>query len=486
MYDIIFFYPYIDSKIISPPLGILFLAAVLEEHNYRIKVIDDNLDHYNLDDILTEDTLFVGISSMTGPQLLSALEIAKGVRDRNPEIPIVWGGIHASLMPMQTISHKLVDIVVEGEGEQTIVELADTLINKGDLCDISGIYFKEKSGQVYYTGPRELLDFDSLPFPAWSHIEHNLETYMKNRGGRLMIQFSRGCPFRCSFCYNKTFNKQTFRIKAPDRIIEEIEYLISKYNIRKFDICDDNFITYKKVFLDFAEKIEKRKLDVDLQLSVRLNYIDQKIIEGLSKARVSMLFIGVESGSQRIIDEIKKDIKIERIKAAIEMLSRSQIVGFYSFMFNFPFETLEDLMKTKDLAEFIYDKGKMILNLNSYCPYPGTELYERVVKEFGFKEPTTLEHWSDVRWHRPTKLFDSNFSIGFVRAFLLIWMIHFSKDNFRSGLFRKWIKKWIDLRFQKNLLNFLVEIRIMVWFIEVVGPLLRKITRRGSYDLKHK
>ncbi len=457
MADILLIYPLLQertSKLAEafPPLNLMFLASPLEQSDYEVEIIDCRLVEDFMEQIkarVQAKPILVGITCMTGYQIISALQICELIRRTDPQVPIVWGGVNASLLPHQTIKHPLIDIIVLNEGEVTLVELAKTIQAGGSLKGLPGIFYKDE-GQIIENPVREWVDMETLPMPAWHLIEHNMEHYIQN--GCLRLHSSRGCPHTCRFCYNKGYNKGHRSAKSGKKICDEVEFLMQKFKVDIFHFVDDNFLTNRKRAEDFCGELKKRNLKIKWGFSIRIDYVKEPLISTLAEAGVDDCFLGVESGSQRILDKINKGIKVEHIKAANLMLKKHNIKGMYSFMLGFPFENDDDVAKTVQLAVELYEANPNTqFTLSNYTPYPGTELYNTIKELPTFNEPQTLEEWGQ-RCFAKAESFRPACDYNFEDVHLM-WALTFTKPQRFSGLTQAWLaplKKWAHYRLKNG------------------------------------
>ena len=212
--DIVLVYP---GKFRAPdpqvPLAILHIAASLQQEGFNVHILDMRLNDYRR--FVVGNPLFVGISCMSGLQIKYALEFAKQVRQQNPSVPLVWGGVHPTLLPEQTICNDLVDIVVRGEGELIIKDLANALSQNQPLEDVTGITYKINDA-IKSNPDGKVIDLDEIPVDLPYELL-DMNKYPSFRSGRFHIQTSRGCPHRCGFCYNTIFNKNRWRAKCCEK-----------------------------------------------------------------------------------------------------------------------------------------------------------------------------------------------------------------------------------------------------------------------------
>jgi len=385
------------------PLSLVYIATPLKDR-FEIKIIDQRVDRQwrktLCDELQRGKVLCVGISSMTGPQISGGIEAAEISKKHAPEVPVVWGGVHPSLLPQETIQHPLVDIIVVGDGEETFRELAEVLSSGGDKKNVKGILYKE-GGTVVRTADREQFPINRLDNLSYDviDIERYKSTPLWTNSKSLPVITSRGCPFRCSYCYNLQFSKKKWTSLSPKQTVSSIEGLVNKYNISGIFLLDDNFF----VNLKRAEAICRLIIEKDLNISVynancRVDTIikmDDSFLQLIRRAGFNQLFIGVESGSDSVLEKIHKDIRVNQVLDASTKLRKAGIKSFYSFMAGFPFETLEDIKKTLSLMNRLLEENPeaIVYKLQLYTPFPGTTLFEDVSRQ-GMTFPKTLDGWA--------------------------------------------------------------------------------------------
>ncbi len=412
--DVILFQPTPSSgvfeyRVAMLPLGLLCCASALEKSGYRVSIIDQSADPQWKTKLLSDvnkKPIAFGITCMTGPQIMHALAVCKLVRDRCPDIPIIWGGVHASLLPEQTLENQLVDIAVVGEGEDTLPELIEALKAKTPLQQVRGIAFRE-DGQYVFTGTRPFINLDTQP-PLALHLV-NVNRYREHMLGRHHIHMhtSRGCTFECAFCWDPVVHKRIFRKMDPPKVLESIHRIVSEYGIRGFLFHDDNF------FLDLAwarsviEGIVRFDLDLSLgKLFIRADTLcrmDDEFLKLLVRAGVKRLVMGVESGSQRINDLLKKHITLDQVLEANRKLLPYPIHPAFMFMMGIPTETSEEVAQSIRFADrLITENPKATRTFNLYMPYPGTELFKFAVQN-GLREPEALTEWAQFNYHKVFK-----------------------------------------------------------------------------------
>ena len=391
------------------PLNLLFPATSLVHAGYSVRIVDQYADpewKLKFEEALKEKPICFGVSCMTGPQIIRALEACRVFRRKYPDVPIVWGGIHASILPEQTLENSFVDIVVIGEGEATLPELVQTLESGGNLCEVKGIAYQEK-GTFRQNEERPFIDLDKHPPLAYELIDINL--YRRKIFGSDHISFnsSRGCLNRCRFCYDSVVHKRKWRAMHPDTIIAKMEAIVKNYGIRGFNFTDDNMFVNMNHAYSLFEGIARSNLGLRIgKLHIRADTIarmDKDFLDLLVRAGVERLTLGIESGNQRILDFIDKGLTPEKVLEASRKISTYPITPVYLFMMGIPTETPAEMRDSVELARrLLRENPRASKSFNIYTPYPGTRLYS-IAREMGLKEPDRLEGWSPLNYRHVDK-----------------------------------------------------------------------------------
>lgn len=374
-----------------PPLSALPLAGVLEREGYKPGILDMRLEDYRKIDV--ENQICVGISAMTGSQIKFGLKAAKYVREKDPEIPIVWGGIHPTLLPDQTLADPLVDIVVRGEGELTLLDLVRTLEKGGKLEEVQGLSYRE-DGKMVNTPDRPFMNLDEtydLPY----HLLKSLKEYHPEKV--FYYTDGRGCPHRCTYCYNSAFCRSTWRTKSTSKILDELTWAVETFKPEALDFKEDNFFVSKKRIEEICRGMVERGFDVTWHADCRVDYFrrfDKDFMDLIVKSGCHGLNLGGESGSQRVLDFVKKDITVEETTDAIKKCREYGIQNLLFWIVGVPTETREEMLQTLKMVDLAYQ-----LNPNSssivtlFSPYPGTPLFSYLGERYEMKIPKSLEGW---------------------------------------------------------------------------------------------
>lgn len=402
-------YSDISKNVVILPLSLIYIATPLK-NRYDIRIIDQRVDNDWRNTLKSElasgRTICAGISTMTGPQISGAIEAASIIRELSPGIPIIWGGVHPSLAPEQTIKDNRVDIIVIGNGEETFRELVDVIRKGGDRKTVKGILYKE-NGTTVRTPSREPFHIGKIGIPAYDLVDirkYNINP-MWMEDYSLPVLTSRGCPYRCSYCYNTMFSQRRWTSLTAEQSVELINNLVEEYNIKNIFLLDDNFFVDMKRVGQICKLLIENNLGINVyNANCRVDTIarmDFECLQLIKEAGFKQLLVGVESGSNRVLSRIKKDITVDQILSVNKEMKNAGIRPIYSFMAGFPFESIEDIKDTLHLMSRLSKENQeaFVYKLQLYTPFPGTELFDIAV-DYGMKFPETLVEWSSYHYGR--------------------------------------------------------------------------------------
>jgi anaerobic magnesium-protoporphyrin IX monomethyl ester cyclase len=388
-----------------PPLGIAYVAAVLERAGHEVRLLDAPAEELDFDGLVAEAAAMgpglIGISAMT-PTSLHAYRLAERFKERLPAVPVVLGGAHGVCYPEEILKKcAAIDFVATGEGERTAVELAAAVAAGSGVERIRGLALRGPDGKPFRTPPADpVLDLDEIPFPARRHLpisRYAPEPYENQRLPSTNIIAARGCTWsRCTFCERSGPMKRKYRAQSPERTIEEIKGLIADYGIRELVFYDDDLMSNQKWIRRFSELLLKEKLDVIWACRAISNMSIQRDTLALArKAGLWELFIGFESGSQELLDNIEKGITIERSLEVARWCRELgvQIIG--SFILGLPGETPERGAETIDFAKRLDVDYAAFIPLH---PFEGTPLYAQALAEGKLIEQSYDEHMNATRY----------------------------------------------------------------------------------------
>lgn len=379
--DILLVWPSVENNfsVNAPSLGLAYLAAVLEP-DYTVGVLEcQNEGLYEPQETVEYiNKIKPRVVGFTLPTLCvpHAEAIIKALRQKDDCPVLLAGGPHASVLPEEMLSIG-VDYVAIGEAEETIKELMAYIFGKpdaGPLNDIAAIAF-ELDGQVIKTKKRELLDVKTLPFPAWHYF--NMDCYggyvQKNKKC-LPVMSSRGCPQSCTFCYKGIFGT-SIRLRDAKSVVDEIQYLKDNFNIEEFSMLDENFTFSKQHVMDVCNLLIEREINLPWYLGngVRVDSADEEAIALMKKAGCYRIALGVESGNEDILKELKKRITKDQVRHAVALYKKYGYEISPFFLIGAPSETYQTAM---DTINFAIELNPDIMSLNLIMPFPGSQLFE--------------------------------------------------------------------------------------------------------------
>jgi len=376
--QILLVFPYSPWRWLAPSLGIAYIASALENIGIKVEFIDCQITRHYKEKILSllSEYPVVGLSVNAG-NVSSAIDIAGAIRKTSAKTKIIMGGPHATAIYERLIP-EYADIVVRGEGEDTVVEL----MREEDLNKVKGIAYWD--GDVKVNAPRPFIeDLDRLRFPAWHLFELERYRYANSYIPFVFMGTSRGCPYDCIYC-TKFVHGYKIRLRTAENLIGELEYLINKFKIKEINISDDCFTFYPERIKQFCKLIIKSGFNKRVCFSgtngIRPDICDPEMFKLLKQAGFNKLFFSIESGSQKILDKIGRGYNIAKVKETIRMAKKAGLEIHAFFTMGFLFETLDDIQMTVDLA-----KSLPIGNASfaMVVPLVGTKLYEMMVNEQG-------------------------------------------------------------------------------------------------------
>lgn len=359
--------------------GKMSISAVLKEGGHDCDVLIEAAEKDIIQSIKEINPDIVSFSATTGAHV-SALEKAKEVKEKLG-LTILFGGPHATYFP-EVVEHDCIDIVCRGESEHALLELMDKLEKGQDITDIQNLWVKS-NGKIYRNDIRPLIeDLDSLPFPDRG-LYYNRYDFLKDQRSREFI-LMRGCPYRCSFCYNhslrKLYNKKGkyTRYKSVERAIEELLDVKKKWGLESAMIFDEVLFLNKEWLFSFLTEFKKR-LNISLVCEARANLLDEEVVKKLKEAGCKCIRMGVETGTDYLRNEVlKKDLTNERIEKAAKLLKKEGILLETYNMIGLPRETLEDAFETLYFNKKI---GADYAWCSIFQPYPKTDLADLAIAD---------------------------------------------------------------------------------------------------------
>ena len=405
---------FVMGEYLPPPLGILELAAYLEKHNSNIdiQVLDcqaEGIDWKGLEkkieslcpDIVAPSAL----ATCNVYMVVRTLETAKKV---NPNITTIVGGQHFTALAQESLeAYPEIDIVVRGEGEQTLSETVKALETGKPLSNVNGISFKHE-GKIVHTPDRPLIEnLDDLPFPGYHFVEKHVRKYhfkmmVGANTGYTLVEASRGCPHRCVFCSQWKFWGGKWRAKTPKRIVDEIEYCLNEFGSRFMWLTDDNLGLGERT-RKLCDEIISRGISDDITWFIQARCDDvcanRDILPKLRKSGLLWILTGLESHSQEILNDFRKELSPSYAKQAVDLLKKNDIFAQATMIIGDRKDSHESIQKLQKFANEVDPDLAIFMILT---PFPGTDLYE-TAKNNGWIEDANWADYDMVHAIMPTE-----------------------------------------------------------------------------------
>ncbi len=367
-----------------PPIGLMYVASALEKAGFTVQMLDNYLMNKPAQEfeqlIANLNPLMVGITCGSAT-FARCVETAEIIKKTKPECTVVVGGWHASYLPETLLAHPAIDYVVMGEGERAITQLAKALVND-DLTQASavpGVACRGNSGTIL--NPSVFIEnMDEIPYPA----RHLLPLEQYDRTIEFLdakpadvMSISRGCVFNCGFCETRKLWGNICRGFSPQRVIGEIEDLMSRFGTKGIYFINDNFTLRKEKTKELCNLMIEKKLNLEWVCDTRIDLVDDELLSLMSKAGCKVIWFGVESGSEKVLQRIGRNTKPEQVKNAFKLCKKHGIKTACSFMLGLPDETLADMELSLKFAKKL-DPDYCMFNI--FIAYPDSKLYNEMLQ----------------------------------------------------------------------------------------------------------
>ncbi|MCP4603940.1 MAG: B12-binding domain-containing radical SAM protein [Proteobacteria bacterium] len=392
------------------PVGLGIIAAVLKNEGYEVFVIDDNIERLSEERIVERiEELKPDLVGITGLITYYSYikNLAHKLKDRMPLVTVVVGGPITSSVGDLLLEKTRTDIIVIGEGEITIVQLCEK-IGEDDLSSIKGIWYRDGSNQAIVKNPPQerISDLDTIPMPQYDMFA--MDTYLHTHGSIIKLKnpkssmntiTSRGCPYQCTFCSKAFGNKVRYR--SVTSIIDEVRFLKKEYGVDFFIFNDELFTILDKRITEFCEVLIKESMNISWSAWARPQRLKEETLKLMERAGCYILSLGIESGSQRILDDVKKKTNVEEIIDTVSRIERSGIHTHVNLMIGYPNDDLESIRDTLRLRISILNFSRPYFTF--LTPLPGTALFESIKEKHGFdsidKKEQYIEKFSNTSFH---------------------------------------------------------------------------------------
>ncbi len=427
---IVFFFPAFSSLEATAPLGILAISTPLLRAGYTVRLIDSTITPHFQQRVIEEvkDALCLGVSLVTGPMIRETVEIARAVKAWNRDFPIILGGWHPSLLPTQTLEADDVDIVVRGQGEDAMLEVAQHLAAGADLGDVPGVGFK-RDGRPVFTPQRPLKPIVELP-PRAYHLA-DFDAYERLCGRRwAMYESSLACPFNCSYCTNAGVYGRKWNALPVEQFVEETVDLTRRYRLELLWVVDDNFLVDIDRALRIAEGLVRAEANFRWSIQATTNLtarLSEDELRLMRRAGLHQICHGVESASPKVLKLMNKGFQnLDEIYGLTDRCLKADIRPSFNIIFGFPGEGPKERCAT---VRFVMDVCRRFPGAefwtNIFTPYPGAPIMNQA-EELGIEVPRSLEGWTDF----------------FPRYTVLPWLQ--GKDHRRVQIMRDYLRMAFD------------------------------------------
>ncbi|MBF0312910.1 MAG: B12-binding domain-containing radical SAM protein [Oligoflexia bacterium] len=390
------------------PLGIMFIASFIEKHGYDVKILDVTIEGYYTEKIIDKNNIrygqpiediekfitdyspdAVGVTCIQSMRYYEVLEVCSIVKTINKRTPVIVGGSHVTGAPRECLENENIDYAVIGEGEITFLKLLKFLEHKEDINNIRGLGYKTLDSRreiVINPGAEWIADLDSMPMPAWhlvpmeKYFEIGVGPSQKMLNRYALLVTSRGCPHKCNYCPSFKCWGEKYRSMSPQRVLQEIQYLYEKYDIRTILFEEHNFITNKKRVMEICSLLKQNNLKINWSApnGMEVNCLDYEYIKEMASAGCDMLHLAVETTSKKVYDKLDKKVNYDHVHDVIKWGKECgmQIAAF--FMLGFPGETKEDI---ENSIEYSTQIDADYVHFFIPTPLPGTPLFDECIEK---------------------------------------------------------------------------------------------------------
>jgi anaerobic magnesium-protoporphyrin IX monomethyl ester cyclase len=394
---------------IEPPFWCALLAAYLRDSGYSVEVFDAEIENWSYEETAqriqeVKPLLAAVIVSGHNPSastmnMSGAGKILRHLKERAPEIKTLLAGLHPSALPERTLREEELDFLCQGEGFYTLPQLVESLKAGREDFSIPGLWYKQDGRIVSNPRPPLMEDLDLLPMPAWGLLPlakyraHNWHCFdhIQARQPYAVIYTSLGCPFRCSFCcINSLFGKAGIRYRSPERVVEEVDYLVKNHNLKNIKIMDEMFVLKESHVVRLCDLMIERGYDLNIWAYARVNTVNERMLRKMKQAGIRWLAFGFESGNPKVLQAVTKGYDLDTVGRVVKMTRDMGIYICGNYIFGLPDDDASSMQETLDLALQINAEWA---NFYGAMAFPGSQLYQQAMAE-GWPLPKTWEGYS--------------------------------------------------------------------------------------------
>ena len=479
---VVLFYPPYDGPPLGAPLCLLSLASPLLAAGFEVTLVDAAIDPRWYETVLREarDALCLGISMLTGPMIRGAVRMAKAMKKEVPEVPVIFGGWHASLATAQTLQESYVDAVVRGQGELTLLEMAEKLRAGQDFRDTAGVSSRQ-FGMPRHMPERRVALLDDLPTPAFELTD--FDAYERVSGERkLSYATSVGCPYACNYCTDMVFYKRRFNALAAERVVSEVTELANRYRIDEVAMLDSNLPVDWRRARDIAQGFVDAKSNFRWTFQASTDFLcrmSDDDVRLLGESGVKHMGFGTESTSSSVLKLMnKRHQHVEDMYETARKAALGEIHVTFNLIFGYPGETEADRVETlRTMGDMARQFWNVSFSPNIFTPYPGIPIWPEL-RAMGLREPQSLDEWAELPLGRNVLPWLQGSELTRLRTMLDFFLLNNQLrkatkkyPKLRTGL-RRMLGAPIRWRIRTNQYSFPWEL----W----IGRRLEKIVRRRS------
>ncbi|MEW6620313.1 MAG: radical SAM protein [bacterium] len=406
------------------PITLAICASVLEKENIQVRLIDciiKNIDSNSLKTQIADFKPDLIILNTSTPSIKSDLEVAKLAKTVVPSVKIAALGIHVSILPEECLMRfSDLDYCIRREPEFIVRDLSLALRDSREIKDILGLSYR-LNGKIIHTPDREFIsNLDELPFPAWHLIDPQDYRMPFKDEPFLLVATSRGCPYKCTFCADKAFYGTKLRLKSPQRIVDELEWVKQRFGVGEFLFWSESFTINNKFVMEVCEEIISRGLKVSWVCNSRVDNVNLTLLREIKEAGCWMIGYGVESGNQQVLDSVKKGTTLEQTKQAVQWAKEAGLEVTGHCILGLPGETEQTINQT---INWTIDLDLDFAQYYCAVPFPGSELYSQALEQ----------KWSNTTdWTK----FEQNFSVLDLPTITADKIMEFRKQAFKKFYLR--------------------------------------------------
>ena len=374
---------------LMPPIGLASIAAYLQTQGLDCAIIDcfarPDSDHLIKDYLSAQRPAYIGLSCTTS-SFLDGSRIAKTAKTILPGITTIFGGPHVSALREKVLNDfSEVDFAVVGEGEHTLAELMKS--GPEAYSATRGLVYRNSDAKIQFTGYREGIDLDSLPFPAYEKLDgyplnYRLPIFNYPKSPNTSCISSRGCPYKCSYCDRSVF-RNAYRFNSAEYLYEHLRYLKRRFGLKHINFYDDHFTLNRRRIEDFSRMMIEKPLGMTFNCAARAEHIDRELLQLMKSAGCWMISLGIETGDEDLLSQHRQNADLEMLKQKVYLIREAGIRTKGLLMMGLPGETAGSINKSmRYVSELPLDD----FNLSKFTPFPGSPIYENIIKFGSFEE----------------------------------------------------------------------------------------------------